>query len=304
VIAWLTRHAQTFVGSLGRLARHKLATLLTALVIAVALALPASLYLFVLNAQTATGGWDRGLDVTVFLKRPTVASEAQALAERWRQRRDVDSVRVVLADDAFREFRRESGLGDALEALQDNPLPHTLIVRPAANYAAAQQIEALAEELRGQPSVDLVQIDAAWVRRLEAFIDAIRRGLLLIGGVLALGVIVIVGNTIRLDIQNRRAEIEVVKLVGGSDGFVRRPFLYTGVWYGLTGGLLAWLITAIVLAVLREPVARIAGLYGSAFELQGFDWRASLALLGLGAALGWLGSFIAATRHLREIEPS
>lgn len=302
--AWLTRHLQTLIGSLGRLSQHKLATLLTVLVIGVALALPACLHLFVTNAQRATGSWNRAIDVSVYLKRPTSADEARRLADRWRQRRDVADVRLILAADALKEFRRESGFGAALDALNDNPLPHTIVIRPAANYATATQLETLAAEIRDAPSVDVVQLDSAWVNRLNAILAGLERVLMLTAGVLALGVLVIVGNTIRLDIQNRRDEIEVTKLVGGSDAFVRRPFLYSGVWYGLGGALIAWVIAAIALAALRDPVTRIAGLYGSNFTLEGLGWRESALLLATGVALGWLGSFTAATRHLRDIEPS
>lgn len=302
--AWLARHLQTFVGSLGRLSQHKLATLLTVLVIGVALALPACLHLFVTNAQRATGSWNRAIDLSVYLKRPTSTDEARRLADRWKQRRDVAEVRLILADDALKEFRRESGFGAALDALNDNPLPHTIVMRPAANYASAAQLETLAAEIRDAPSVEVVQLDSAWVNRLNAILAGLERVLMLTAAVLALGVLVIIGNTIRLDIQNRRDEIEVTKLVGGSDAFVRRPFLYSGVWYGLGGALIAWVMAAVVLAALRDPVTRIAGLYGSNFTLEGLGWRESALLLVTGAALGWLGSFTAATRHLRDIEPS
>jgi cell division transport system permease protein len=304
VIAWLTRHAQTSIGSLGRLSQQKLATILTVLVIGIALALPACLHLLISNAQTATGNWNRAVDLTVFLKRPTSVEEAKRTADRIRQRRDVSNVDLIPADEALKEFRRESGFGEAIEALNENPLPHTLVVRPSEEFMSAASLDALATDLRGLPSVEVVQLDTAWVNRLNAILEAIRRGLALTAGLLALGVMVIVGNTIRLDIQNRRAEIEVTKLVGGSDAFVRRPFLYNGIWYGLGGSLTAWIITLGVTGVLREPIGRIAGLYGSDFELGGLDLRATLILLGSGIVLGWLGSYVAATRHLRAIEPT
>ena len=303
-MAWFMRHAQTSIGSLGRLSQQKLATILTVLVIGIALALPACLHLLITNAQTATGNWNRAVDLTVFLKRPTSVDEAKRTADRIKQRRDVSTVELISAEDALKEFRRDSGFGTALEALNENPLPHTLVVRPSQEFMTAGNLDTLAADLRAQPSVEVVQLDTAWVNRLNAILDAIRRGLALTAGLLALGVMVIVGNTIRLDIQNRRAEIEVTKLVGGSDAFVRRPFLYNGIWYGLGGGLTAWIITLGVTGVLREPVGRIAGLYGSAFELGGLDLRATGILLGSGIVLGWLGSYVAATRHLRAIEPT
>jgi cell division transport system permease protein len=302
--AWLTRHVQTFIGSLGRLSQHSLATLMTTLVIGIALALPACLHLLVMNAQQAVGGWNRAISISVFLKRPTSTDEAKRMADRIRQRRDIADVDLVTADDALKAFRSDSGFGAAIDALNENPLPHALVLRPTESYATPDHLKSLAADLRKLPSVDVVQLDTAWVERLEAILDGIRRGVVLAGSLLAIGILVIVGNTIRLDIQNRRAEIEVTKLVGGSDAFVRRPFLYSGVWYGIGGGLLAWVVTAIVLAALRDPVARIAGLYGNHFQLSGLGLQAGGVLLATGITLGWLGSYVAATRHLRQIEPT
>jgi cell division transport system permease protein len=304
VKAWAIRHMQTLVGSLGRLMQQQLATVLTILVIGVALALPACVHLLVANAQAASGNWSRAVDLTVFLKRPTSPEEAQRVAERIRQRRDVAEVELILADAALKEFRRESGFGSAIDALNQNPLPHTLVVRPTAAYTTEASITSLAADIRTLPSVDLVQLDTAWVSRLNAILDALRRSLLLAAAVLGIGVMVIVGNTIRLDIQNRRDEIEVAKLVGASDAFVRRPFLYNGVWYGLGGALIAWVIAFVTVAALRQPINRIAVLYGSDFQPTALDAQASGLLLLAGVFLGWLGSYVAATRHLRRIEPT
>ena len=300
---WLERHVQTFVGSLGRLWQHPFSTLLTVLVIGIALALPACLHVLVQNVRAASGGWSNALDISVYMKPAATLEQAQQAAERVRKRRDVEDVKLVEADDALEEFRRSSGFGEALDALKDNPLPHALVVRPAAEFREASQVEGLTEELRNIDHVDLVQLDTAWVSRFNAILDVVRRVVLLAAGLFALGILVIVGNTIRLDIENRRDEIEVTKLVGGSDAFVRRPFLYSGVWYGLGGALIAWLIVSVVISVLGEPVQRIAGLYGSTFELGGLGLEGTGVLLLGGVVLGWLGSFIAATRELRGIEP-
>jgi len=302
--AWLTRHVQTFVGALGRLTQHSLATLMTTLVIGIALALPACLHLLVTNAQRAVGGWNRAISVSVYLKQPTSVDEARRVAERIRQRRDLAEVELITAEDALKAFRTESGFGAAIDALNENPLPHSLLLRPGEAYATPEHLASLTADLRKMPSVDVVQLDTAWVERLNAILDGLRHGILLTGGLLAVGILVIVGNTIRLDIQNRRDEIEVTKLVGGSDAFVRRPFLYSGVWYGIGGGILAWVVAAIVLAALRDPVARIAGLYGSGFRLSGLGLEAGGILVGTGIVLGWLGSYVAANRHLRQIEPT
>jgi cell division transport system permease protein len=301
--AWFERHLQTLVGSLGRLWQHPFSTLLTVLVIGIALALPACLHVLVQNVRTASGGWSNALDISVYMKPSATLEQARQAAERVRKRRDVAEVRLVEADDALEEFRRSSGFGEALGALKGNPLPHALVVRPGPAFRAAGQVEALTAELRRIDGVDLVQLDTAWVSRFNAILDVVRRVVLLAAALFALGILVIVGNTIRLDIENRRDEIEVTKLVGGSDAFVRRPFLYNGAWYGLGGGLVAWLIVTLVIAVLGAPVQRIAGLYGSRFELTGLGLDGSAVLLLGGVLLGWLGSYIVATRELRGIEP-
>jgi len=300
---WLERHIQTIVGSLGRLWRQPLATLLTVLVIGIALALPACLHVLVQNVRAASGGWNNALDVSVYLKQGTSLDDARKVADRVRQRRDVADVTLIPADKAFEEFSRSSGFGEALGALKDNPLPHALIVRPAEDFRDPAMVATMTEEIGKLEAVDIVQLDTEWVSRFNAMLDVVRRVVFLAAGLFALGVLVIVGNTIRLDIENRREEIEVTKLLGGSDAFVRRPFLYNGVWYGLGGGLVAWLVVAVVIILLSDPVRRIAGLYGSSFDLHGLGPEGSLALVAGGIVLGWMGSFVAASRELRGIEP-
>jgi cell division transport system permease protein len=300
---WLERHTQTLVGSLGRLWTQPFATLLTILVIGIALALPACLHVLVQNVRAASGGWGNALDISVYMKTDATLEQAKQAMKRIEQRRDVEGVTLVEADAALAEFRRSSGFGEALDALKDNPLPHALVVRPADEFRDPALVESLSAELRKIDGVDIVQLDTAWVSRFNAILDVVRRVVLLAAGLFALGILVIVGNTIRLDIENRRDEIEVTKLVGGSDGFVRRPFLYNGVWYGIGGGLVAWVTVMVVIALLGEPVQRIAGLYGSSFQLQGLGLEGSAVLLAGGALLGWLGSFIAATKEIRGIEP-
>ena len=301
--AWLTRHLQTLVGSLGRLSQQPVSNLLTILVIGIALALPACLQVLVANARSVTGDLSNAVDISVYLKRSVSEQQAREVADKIRQRRDIAKVDLITATAALKEFREFSGFGAALDVLADNPLPHTLVVRPAADDLTPAHLESVGADLKALPEVELVQLDTAWVQRLEAILDAARRAIFVAASLLGVGVMVIVGNTIRLDIQNRRDEIEVTKLVGGSDAFVRRPFLYSGVWYGLGGSLVALAIVAITVLVLSAPVQRITGLYGSDFRLQGLGLETTLWLIGAGVALGWLGSYIAASRHLRAIEP-
>ena len=297
------RHLQALLGSLGRLARSPLSTLLTLLVIALALALPTSLRLFVSNAQLATGNFANAVDVSVYLKTDVPLAKAQQLAQAAGQRADVAAVTVIAADKGLEDFRTYSGFGEALQALKENPLPHVLHVRPKATDSSAAALESLRRYFSAWPEVDLVQVDSEWVMRFNAILEVLQRLLLIAAALLGLGVLAVIGNTIRLEIQGRRAEIEVTKLVGGSNSFVRRPFLYTGVLYGLGGALLAWGIVAIAVAVLGEPVATLARLYGGRYVLRGPSRDDIGILLGAGAALGWLGAWISAARHLRSIEP-
>jgi cell division transport system permease protein len=297
------RHLQALLGSLGRLARSPLSTVLTLLVIALALALPTSLRLFVTDAQLATGNFANAVDVSVYLKTDVPLAKAQQLAQAAGQRADVAAVTVIPADKGLEDFRTYSGFGEALEALKENPLPHVLHVRPKAEDSSAAALESLRRYFSAWPEVDLVQVDSEWVMRFNAILDVLRRLLLIAAALLGLGVLAVIGNTIRLEIQGRRAEIEVTKLVGGSNSFVRRPFLYTGVLYGLGGALLAWGIVAIAVAVLGDSVATLARLYGSRYTLRGPSRDDIGILLGAGVVLGWLGAWISAARHLRSIEP-
>lgn len=301
---YIERHAQTFVASLGRITRQPLATLMTIAVIGIALSLPLCLNLLVDNVRAATGGWGSAVELSVFFKPDVKLAKVEQLAGALRERSGIGRVDVVPADQALREFREFSGFGAALDALTDNPLPHALIVRPSADRATPSHIDAVRSYLKNWPEVDLVQVDTDWVKRLQAILDVTRRLLLLAALLLGVGVVVIVGNTIRLDIENRRTEIEVTKLVGGSDAFVRRPFLYSGFWYGFGGSLLAWGLISLGIRLLQAPVNRLAGLYGSSFRLIGLDPQLVGILLAAGAILGWLGSWLATARHLRAIEPT
>jgi cell division transport system permease protein len=300
---YLTHHAQSLIGSMGRLARAPFATLLTVLVIGLALALPLALGLFVSNALRATGGFTGAVDVSVYFKPEVAISRVQQLAQSARARSGVAAVQVISAEAALQEFQQYSGFGTALQALGNNPLPNVLHVRPTADASAPADLDALKHYLSAWPEVDLVQVDSEWVLRFNAILDLLRRVLGIAALLLGAGVLAVVGNTIRLEIQGRRTEIEVVRLVGGSTGFVRRPFLYTGMLYGLGGALLAWAMVGTAVLVLRAPVASLARLYGSNYALSGPGLTEIGLLFGVAVGLGWLGAWVAAARHLRGIEP-
>lgn len=302
--AYCARHAQTLVGSLGRIVNHPFGTLMTMGVVAVALALPLFLNLILQNMSTATESWSDAVDLSVYMDKGAASARVASLARQLRLRNDVAAVRVITADQALAEFRVDSGFGKALDALNDNPLPDTLIVTPTLVASTPGGTDRLKAAIAAMPGVQTVQLDTEWVKRLHAMLDILRRVVLLTGGLLGIGVVLIVGNTIRLEILNRRAEIEVMKLVGASDGFARRPFLYSGIWYGLGGGLMALILVGVAVAVLRRPVEQLALLYGSQFRLQGLKFAAATGVLGAAVALAWLGSWLAAMRHIHDIEPT
>ena len=301
--SYFTRHLQAFFGALGRLARAPLATLLTLIVIGVALSLPAGLAVLVNNLRTATGDLGNALDFTVHFKLGTPIERVQTLAKNARERTEIDSVTVKTADQALDEFKQASGFGDALSALSDNPLPHHLIVRPKPGASGPAEVETLSRYFTAFPEVDLVQLDLDWVRKLHSMLDLLKRVFWVIVAVLGLGVLAVIGNTIRLEIQHRRPEIEVTKLVGGSNAFVRRPFLYTGLFYGLGGALLAALIVVGGLTYLEQAVGDLSVQYGNRYSMEGLGPRGLGILAGVGAGLGWLGALISTGKHLRAIEP-
>ncbi len=299
---WITRHVSTAIGSLGRLARQPFASLMIILVIAVTLAMPAAINLVVKNASSVSGSWDNALDFSVFLNQEVSVSEAEALARLIRQRADIETVEFVSADDALAEFKRQSGFAEALDQLPDNPLPHTLVVRPSAGNTSASLI-LLQEEIGNLPESDFVQVDTEWVQRFHAILDIVRQAISIGAALLGVAIVVIIGNTIRLDIENRREEIEVTKLIGATNAFVRRPFLWTGFWYGLFGGLLALALVYYGLFMLEGPVAKLSGLYQSNIALASLDLKEGAAIIGIGVFLGLFGSWFTAARHMRRIEP-
>jgi cell division transport system permease protein len=302
--AYFSRHAQVLVGSLGRIVHQPFATLMTMGVIAVALALPLFLSLLLQNARIATGNLNEAYDLSVYMDKKAGSARAQSLAKQLRSRGDVAAVRIISAEQALAEFRNDSGFGKALDALGgENPLPDTLVVTPTLSASTPQGTDTLKNAIAGMNDVQAVQIDTDWIKRLHAILELLRRVVLLAGVLLGVGIVLIVSNTIRLDILNRRAEIEVMKLVGASDGFARRPFLYSGVWYGLGGGLLALVLVGVASVVLARPVAQLAFLYHSDFHLEGLKALSGLSILGLAVTLSWVGSWLAATRHIRAIEP-
>jgi cell division transport system permease protein len=295
---WLDQHLYSFVSSLGRAARRPWATLLTIGVMAIALALPLGLWLALQNVGHFAGDVQQSREIDLFLKPDTPVARAQALALELRGRDDVADVELRTPEQGMAEFRERSGLGASLDTLEGNPLPSLLIVVPEGDDAR------LVAALQALPETDLLQHDAAWRDRLAGWMGFGRRLAWVLAALFGLGALLVVGNTVRLDIQSRREEIGVLQLLGASDGFIRRPFIYLGAWYGLAaGGLALGLLTLAALA-LREPLATLARSYGSAFALVGLDPVGAVAVVAAATVIGWLGAWLVTGHFLRQTRPT
>jgi cell division transport system permease protein len=302
---WALWHSQSLIYTLGQLANAPLNTLMIAAVIGIALALPAGLLVLLDNAQGLSRSWESAAQISLFLKPEVSDTEAAKLAKTLQRRSELERVRIITREQAFQEYQQLSGFKDALAVLGDeNPLPAVLVLQLAQGQANPAGVDRLLEALRKEPQVEIAQFDLDWLRRLHAIIELVRHGVTVIGVLLGVGVLLIVGNTIRASVEKRREEIEVAKLLGATDAFIRRPFLYTGLWYGLLGGIVACLFVAISLGLLQAPVRQLAALYRSDFSLSIMNADTLLTIWMVGALLGVIGSWLAVGRHLAAIEPS
>jgi cell division transport system permease protein len=300
--AWLRHHRQSSADSLLRILDNPVSSILTWLVIGIALALPVSLDVALDNAGRVSSTWDSPAQLSLFLVDGTSQAAAKELIEELSKDPQLAQVQFVSREDALEEFTRVSGFADILENLQENPLPDVVLVEPVDSLSP-NEVTALRDEFEAQPLVAEATLDMAWLQRLNSLLELSRRSVLALGGFLIFGVVLILGNTIRLAIESRREEIVIVKLVGGSNAFVRRPFLYSGLWYGVGGGVFAALLVSAGLWFLSAPVEQLAALYGSDFSLRGPGLIGSLNLVLVGGLLGLAGAWLAVSRHLGAIEP-
>ena len=299
LFTWLNHHLHSVVFSLGRAARKPWATALTVAVMALALALPLGLSIALDNLKHFAGSVQQSRDINLFLKTDVDAAAAQELVTSLRARADVGQVLLRTPDEGLAELRQNAGLGEAIDALGENPLPTLLIVTPANGDDAA-----LAKSLEALPQADLVQHDALWRQRLDGWLNFGARLVQVLSALLGLGAALVVGNTVRLDIQARREEIGVLQLLGASDGFIRRPFVYLGAWYGLAAGALALGLIALCGLALRPPLANLSQSYGSPFTLHGLDLLHSGMVLVGTTILGWLGAWLVTGHFLRQTRPT
>jgi len=297
---WIDHHLHSIAFSLGRALRKPWATLLTIMVMALALALPLGLSIALDNLRHLAGSVQQSRDINVFLKHDIDDAAARKLADQWRARGDVAAVAVRSPEQGLAELRENAHLDEAIESLGQNPLPTLLVVTPAAEGDDAR----LADSLRASAQVDLVQHDAVWRKRLDGWLRFGERLVQVLSVLLGLGALLVVGNTVRLDIQGRQEEIGVLQLLGASDGFIRRPFIYMGAWYGLGAGVVALGLLAAAGLALRQPLATLADSYGSRFALHGLDFlHAGMVLVGT-VLLGWLGAWLVTGHFLRQTRPT
>ena len=297
---WLRQHWQTLGLTLRRLARDPLAALLNIMVIGVALALPLGGYLLLQNLGGVAPRVTGVPQVSLFLARDADKGDIAALQARLKQMPGVSALRFISREQALQGLKQSDNLSDVIAALQTNPLPDAFVLETGSNAA---ELEKLETQLRALPKVAYVQLDSAWVKRLESLLGLGRIAVLVLAALLASGLVAVTFNTIRLQILTQKDEIEVSKLIGATDAFIRRPFFHLGLMQGALGGLAALAIVYLCMLILNRNILELAQLYGSDFRLSFFDWLDCLALLGFSAILGWFGAYMSVSRHLAEIEP-
>ncbi|MCV4265225.1 permease-like cell division protein FtsX [Pseudomonas capsici] len=299
--AWLESHRSSLLDSLRRLGKQPIGSFFTCLVMAIALSLPMGLSLLLSNVERLGGSWQRAAQISIYMHLNANAADGARLRDEIKAMPGVAEAEYISSEQALGEFQQQSGLGEALKELPQNPLPGVVLVTPTEVDKPA--LEALRARLAELPKVEQAQLDLVWVERLAAILKLGDRFVFGLTVLLVSALLLVIGNTIRLHIENRRTEIEVIKLVGGTDSYVRRPFLYMGALYGFGAGFLSWGVLAFGLGWLNDSVVGLAGLYGSDFALAGVPLADGLSLLLGAVLLGYIGAWIAVARHLRELAP-
>ncbi len=302
VSAYLLHHLKSMLFSLGKIYQAPTTTIMTVAVIGITLSLPGGFYLFLKNIDAISGDFRSSSQIGLYLDLDVSEKQARALEKQIANMENVTSTRFISRELSLEEFRQNSGFGKSIDTLSSNPLPHTIIVEPAE--ADTFTVRNLLNSLQAMPEVDIAKLDTEWLERLYTIIEIAKRSVIIITILFAFAVLLIIGNTIRLDIQNRYQEIIVTKLIGATDAFIRRPFLYGGVWYGLLGGIISWLIVELGYLAISGPLERLNLLYQSDMSLITFSFHDFIILITSSTLLGLAGSWIAVARHLNQIEPT
>nr|WP_276537872.1 permease-like cell division protein FtsX [Pseudoalteromonas agarivorans] len=291
------------VHSLGEMWRTPLASLMTIAVLGLSLTLPATLYLVVKNVQQVSSGFEEASEISLFVKESMSEQETQTLVKRLALYAEVESVEFISKQQALTEFKDVSGFGQALEYLESNPLPDVVLVTPTKRHRQPNAAKALLTKLENEREVDFGKLDIAWLERLNALLDLLKESVITIALLLLTSVTLIIGNTIRLSIMDKKEEIQVMKLVGATNTFIHAPFLWTGIWYGVIGGLFAFICIALMMWWLTSAVSSVAGVYQTSFSLIGLTLNEFGALVLLATSLGFIGSYLSVNRYIKEIEP-
>lgn len=298
----VTHHKEAVRFSISRLWQSPLSTWITLAAIAIALSLPSSLYLLLTNLKSLTDDKREVPTISLFLKQDISLQQARDTGELLEERPEIDKVVLVPRDEALNDFRQITGFAEAIKTLDENPLPHVLVATPHLKLIgdSGQDMENLAKKLEDFSEIDLVQMDIEWVKRLRGILNITERAILLVSVLLTLTVLLVIGNTIKLNIENRKEEIVVSKLIGATTGYIRRPFLYSGIWYGLFGGVISLVFVHLALLFLVSPVNELARLYGSSFSIRGLGLEITFYILLFSSLLGLIGAWIAVSSHLRN----
>jgi cell division transport system permease protein len=295
-------HLHTFFASLGRLARTPFNFMMTVGVIGITLSLPASMLVAIDNVKEISDDIDLSHTISIFLKHNVEHDAALSLTESLQRNPKIQHAVLIDKQQALEEFRQYSGFGAVLNTLNENPLPHVIQVSPAAQFLDGSAMASLRLELESLPQMQSVQMDMAWLTRLNAILDIAERTMSIIILLLGIAVLLIMSNTIRLELQNRRDEIDVIRLVGGTRAFIRRPFIYSGFWYGIFGGVLACLLVSFSIWLISGPASTLSQLYGSSFQLNHMSLLSILCWIAFAIFLGVAGSWIVVSRHLSRLE--
>ena len=299
--SYLENNGAVFSQSFQRLRETPVATFMTIAVIAIALGLPAGLYVLLKNVRALSSDWDGSSQISLFLESDIDEVQGKKWSLQLAKDKRIERTQFISRDQALKEFIASSGLGEILNELDENPLPAVIVVYPVDD--SVEEADSLRQSLQNNNAVELAQLDAEWVQRLHSITALGERLVLALSLGLSLAVLLVMTNTIRLSIESRKDEIIIVKLVGGTDSFVRRPFLYAGVWYGLGGGILAVILVQSVLLWLKNPVSDLSSLYGNNFTFLGLNTLNTVFVVFFSALIGWLGSWLAVAQHLNAIEP-
>ena len=301
--AYFLHHIQSLVFSLGKIYAAPATTIMTVAVIGITLSLPSGFYLFLKNIEAMSGDFRSSTQITLYLDIELSEKKARALQSVVANTPNVGDTQFISRQDSLEAFRKTSGFGKSIDTLASNPLPHTVIVEPLTN-ADTFAVKNLLNSLQALPGVEIAKLDTEWLERLYTILEIVKRSVAMITILFAFAVLLIIGNTIRLDIQNRYQEIIVTKLIGATNAFIRRPFLYGGLWYGLLGGLISWLIVEIGYIAISGPLNRLNLLYQADLTLITFTFQDFIILISSSTLLGLTGSWIAVARHLNQIEPT